>query len=84
MASMLPKLVSSVQWAHKKIIDDLGLAVFVLNHSKSNLKPKQVGPWLGFQLDLNKDMFYVPEEKLSKLISSIKVILIHNRVCVRK
>ena len=68
----------------QKIVHDLGLAGFVLNHSKSNLKPQQVGPWLGFQLDLNKGMFYVPEEKLLKLISSIKVILIHNRVCVRK
>ena len=72
----------------QKIVRDLGLAGFVLNHSKSNLKPQQVSPWLGFQLDLNKGMFYVPEEKLSKLISSIKVILIAsyiaNRVCVRK
>ena len=68
----------------QSIVYDLGLAGFVLNHSKSNLKPKQVGPWLGCQLDLNKGMFYVPEEKLLKLISSIKVILIHNRVCVRK
>ena len=75
MTSMLPKLVSSVQWvATQKIVDDLGLAGFVLNHSKSNLKPQQVGPWLGFQLDLNKGMFYVPEETLSKLIYIIEFV----------
>ena len=68
----------------KQIVDDIALAGFVINAEKSSLEPQQVGPWLGFLLDLNKGMFYVPEEKLARLKKAIVAILHCKSVSVRK
>jgi hypothetical protein len=43
---------------------DLGEAGFVLNLSKSKLKPHQAGNWLGFPIDLALGCFHVPDEKI--------------------
>ena len=66
------------------IVNDLNLAGFILNRSKSKLDAQQIGHWLGFQLDLGKGMFLVPDEKISNLRLSIEAVLPCFRVCVRK
>ena len=49
------------------IVSDLERAGFVLNVTKSRLKPEQVGVWLGFTLDLREGKFLVPEYKVGFL-----------------
>ena len=55
----------------KMIIDDLTSAGFIINVSKSKLEPQQVGQWLGFTLDLLDGKFFVPKEKIAKLVHSV-------------
>ena len=59
----------------QQIVNDVTLAGFIINTEKSSLEPQQVGPWLGFLFDLNKGMFYVPEEKLARQKTAIVAIL---------
>ena len=47
------------------IVSDLERAGFVLNVTKSRLKPEQVGAWLGFTLDLREGNFLVPDDKVA-------------------
>ena len=53
----------------------MALAGFILNIPKSKLTPQQIGQWLGFILDLLNGRYYVPKEKISKLIHSIDNVL---------
>ena len=57
------------------IVDDLALAGFVLNISKSRLAPQQNGQWLGFLLDLLNGRYLVPKAKISKSMHSIDSVL---------
>ena len=59
----------------KMIIDDLTSAGFIINVSKSKLQPQQFGQWLGFTLDLLNGKFFVPKEKIAKLVHSINSAL---------
>ena len=65
------------------ILSDLDNAGFILNSEKSHLVPSQVGPWLGFIIDLNKGLFTVPPEKIAKLKAAIANVLPfgRNSVC---
>ena len=67
-----------------QIVSDLECAGFVLNSDKSRLKPQQIGPWLGFIINLVEGKFMVPEEKVSKLVKSIESILAPSLVHVRQ
>ena len=58
----------------KMIIDDLTSAGFIVSVSTSKLTPQQVGQWLGFTLDLN-GKFFVPKEKITKLVHSVNSAL---------
>ena len=53
------------------IVEDLRRAGFILNLEKSALEPTQIGRWLGFTIYLDSGAFLVPEEKISKLRSSV-------------
>jgi len=64
-------------------VSDLELAGFVLNITKSRLKPEQVGVWLGFILDLKEGKLLVPEDKVALLVKSIDGILTSSSVHVR-
>lgn len=68
----------------QQVVSDLGSAGFVINMEKSSLEPKQAGNWLGFTLDLQEGMFYVPKEKLSKLKTDVKSVLHYEYVGARK
>ena len=67
----------------KLVVDDLALAGFILNVQKSKLTPQQTGPWLGFLLDLCDGKYFVPKEKISKLIHSIDLLLASRLVPAR-
>ena len=53
---------------------DLVSAGFVLNRQKSKLEPQRVGSWLGFVLDLANGKYFVPKEKITKLVRCIQDI----------
>ena len=55
----------------------------VINVSKSKLEPEQVGQWLGFTLDLLNGKFFVPKEKIAKLVHSVISALAAGFVPVR-
>ena len=59
----------------KMIIDDLTSAGFIIDVSKSKLQPQQIGQWLGFTLNLLNGKFFVPKEKMTKLVHSINSAL---------
>ena len=69
---------------HTKIIlDVLASAGFILNIPKSRLTPQQISQWLGFILDLLNGRYYVPKEKISKLMHSITSVLSNQLVPAR-
>ena len=67
----------------KLIISDLEHAGFILNVPKSMFEPTQVGSWLGFIIDLLKGRFFVPQEKVVRLVSCIDSALLSDMVGVR-
>ena len=56
-------------------VDDLALADFILNRTKSKLSPQQTGQWLGVIIDVLTGRYFVPEEKIVKLMHSIDSVL---------
>ena len=59
---------------------------FVINVEKSHLEPVNAGPWLGLFIyrPEERNMFYVPEEKVLRLKSAIACILDCNVIGARK
>ena len=51
----------------KIVTECLESAGFVINYEKSELEPKQIGEWLGFEIDTRKMTFSVPQKKIEKL-----------------
>ena len=66
-----------------RVLSDLESAGLVLKHDKSRLDPQQQGLWLGFSLDLDRGLFTVPMEKVSKLKEAIAAVSQAVRVPVR-
>lgn len=58
------------------------LAGFILNE-KSCLWQMQQGFWIGFHLDLQGDMYYIPQDKVLKLNKSKDAMLQSKLVCAR-
>ena len=56
---------------------------FVINWEKSKVNPSQVLDFLGFQIDSQKMMFHLAEEKITKLKVSCREILSAKKVSVR-
>ena len=69
--------------ARDVIISDLGEAGFILSIPKCVLDPIQRGEWLGFVLDLGVGSFYVPNEKVSRLQSSVAFLNLNSPIRVR-
>ena len=61
--------------ATKNAITDLEDAGFVINYTKSKLKPVQFGEWLGTEIDTQNMIFKVPDEKIEKLHDMIASVL---------
>ena len=70
--------------ATQQLIGDISKAGFIINAEKSQLEPVNAGPWLGFRIDLRKGMFYVPEDKISRLRAAIASVLGCNVIGARK
>ena len=54
----------------------LFLAGYFVNIPKSNFLPKKVIDFLGMRIDSDRTMFFVPEKKVLKLITTIQEILV--------
>ena len=65
------------------IIECLESAGFLINYEKSALTPKQIGVWLGFQIDSTKMMFFVPPKKVEKLKVHLSEVCNINRASSR-
>ena len=65
------------------IVDDLASAGFILNRIKSKLSPQQTGQWLGIFLDVLTGRYFVPEEKIVKLMHSTDSVLASRLVPAR-
>ena len=65
------------------IIECLESAGFLINYEKSELTPKQIGVWLGFQIDSTRMMFFVPPKKVEKLKVHLSEVCNINRASSR-
>lgn len=52
---------------------DLENAGFTLNEIKSKLYPQQIGEWLGFGIDLENFILFVPQQKLAKVMNLLSL-----------
>ena len=59
----------------EKMLRDVSAAGLTINHEKSNLLPTRQGSWLGFIIDTEKMMFFIPSEKIKALLTKIKSTL---------
>ena len=57
------------------IISDLAKSGLKMNFENSCLEPTQKGKWLGLIIDTKISKIFVPEEKIEKLVKSIKDVL---------
>ena len=58
---------TSCHQSTKIVTQCLEAAGFLVNYEKSQLNPKQIGEWLGFEINSQDMIFIVPQRKIDKL-----------------
>lgn len=66
---------SRVSGVIKDILLHAGLVLNMDKTHKSRLLPSKLGSWLGFDIDLEKGMIFIPSEKVDKLKGQLREAL---------
>ena len=66
-----------------QVMCDLKACVLVVNHQKSHLEPQRKGKWLGVFIDLDKGIFYIPEDKIRKLCAKLSEAIMCGTITAR-
>jgi hypothetical protein len=78
---VIAKNVQDLDAATSQVRNDLLNSGFIVNAEKTHWPASTCVHWLGFQLDSEKNIFIVPEEKMARLKAAIAMNMKHCNAC---